>query len=203
MRKVCCLIYQAQKELFAPSFCVHIPPFPLRSAPDPASLGHRDKETLYLKNGRCPPPPRGVRRELGCDTSEPVAAGSPLFVPAQCRFGSKKDAILPIPAGGINRHTQAAVLRRSLQPSFSGCVGSRHRCNAHRWQGLSLYCARTDLVPIEKETEIHRSWLASWKRLCCKGFRSDCPQASGRFSWRSGGNRRLCQGANCAHPNYL
>ena len=160
-------------------------------------------EELILKHGRLPSPRRGVRSDLGGCTSEPVAAGSPLFVPAQCRFGSKEDAIPLIPAGGINRHTQAVVLYRSLQPSFSGCVGSRHRSNARRWLGLSQYCARTDLVPIEKETEIRRSWLASWKRLCCKGFRSDCPQAPGRFSWRSGGNRRLCQGADCAHLNYL
>ena len=160
-------------------------------------------EELILKHGRPPSPRRGVRSDLGCCTSEPVAAGSPLFVPAQCRFGSKEDAIPLIPAEGINRHTQAVVLYRSLQPSFSGCVGSRHRSNARRWQGLSPYCARTDLVPIEKETEIRRSWLASWKRLCCNGFRSDCPQAPGRFSWRSGGNKRLCQWANCAHLNYL
>ena len=107
---------------------------------------------------------------MGCCTSEPVAAGSPLFVPAQCRFGSKEDAIPLIPAEGINRHTQATALRRSLQPNFSGCVGSRHRSNAHRWQGLSPYCARTDLVPTEKETEIRRSLFVSWKRLCCKGL---------------------------------
>ena len=55
-----------------------------------------------------------------------------------------------IPAGRISRHTQAVVLYRSLQPSFSGCVGSRHRSNAHRWQGLSPYCARTDLVQTKK-----------------------------------------------------
>ena len=100
--------------------------------------------------GRYPPPRRGVRSDLGCCTSEPVAAGSPLFVPAQCRFGSKEDAIPLIPAGVINRHTQAVVLYRSLQPSFSGCVGSRHRSNARRWQGLSPYCARTDLVQTKK-----------------------------------------------------
>ena len=107
-------------------------------------------EELILKHGRLPSPRRGVRSDLGCCTSEPVAAGSPLFVPAQCRFGSKEDAIPLIPAEGINRHTQAVVLYRSLQPSFSGCVGSRHRSNAHRWQGLSPYCARTDLVQTKK-----------------------------------------------------
>ena len=194
---------QAQKELFAPSFCAFIAPYSRWELPQTLPVCGKVPEELILKHGHPPSPRRGAQSDLGCYTSEPVAAGSPLFVPAQCRFGSKEDTIPLIPAGGINRHTQAAVLRRSLQPSFSGCVGSRHRCNAHRWQGLSPYCTHTDLVPIEKETEIHRSWLASWKRLCCKGFQSDYPQSPGRFSWRSGGNRRLCQGANCAHLNYL
>ena len=55
---------------------------------------------------------------MGCCTSEPVAAGSPLFVPAQCRFGSKEDAIPLIPAEGITRHTRAmafAVARSRVQ----------------------------------------------------------------------------------------
>ena len=194
---------RAQKELFAPSFCAFIAPYSRWELPQTLPVCGKVPEELILKHGHPPSPRRGAQSDLGCYTSEPVAAGSPLFVPAQCRFGSKEDAIPLIPAGVINRHTQAVVLYRSLQPSFSGCVGSRHRSNAHRWQGLSPYCTRTDLVPTEKETEIRRSWLASWKCLCCKGFRSDCPQASGRFSWRSGGNGRLCQGANCAHLNYL
>lgn len=194
---------QAQKELFAPSFCAFIAPHSCQELPQTLPVCGKVPEEPILKHSRPPSPRRGAQSDLGCCTSEPVAAGSPLFVPAQCRFGSKEDAIPLIPAEGINRHTQAVVLYRSLQPSFSGCVGSRHRSNARRWQGLSPYCARTDLVPIEKETEIRRSWLASWKRLCCNGFRSDCPQAPGRFSWRSGGNKRLCQWANCAHLNYL
>lgn len=192
---------QAQKELFAPSFCAFIAPHSCQELPQTLPVCGKVPEEPILKHGRPPSPCRGARSGLGYCTSEPVAAGSPLFAPAQCRFGSKADAIPLIPAGGINRHTQAAALCRSLQPSFSGCVGSRHRSNAHRWQGLSPYCARTDLVPTEKETEIRRSWLASWKRLCCKGFRSDYPRAPGRFSWRFSGNRRLCQGANCAHLN--
>ena len=84
--------------------CVHSPILPLGTAPDPASLGQGDKETLYLKNGRCPPPLRGVRRERGCDTSEPVAAGSPLFAPALRRSGSTGGRAPLIPAGGITRH---------------------------------------------------------------------------------------------------
>ena len=194
---------QAQKELFAPSFCAFIAPHSCQELPQTLPVCGKVPEEPILKHSRPPSPRRGARSGLGCCTSEPVAAGSSLFAPAQCRFGSEEDAIPMIPAGRISRHTQAVVLYRSLQPSFSGCVGSRHRCNAHRWQGLSPYCARTDLVPIEKETEIRRLWFASWKRLCCKGFRSDYPRAPGRFSWRSGGNRRLCQGANCAHLNYL
>ena len=194
---------QAQKELFAPSFCAFIAPYSRWELPQTLPVCGKVPEELILKHGHPPSPRRGAQSDLGCYTSEPVAAGSLLFVPAQYRFGSKEDAIPLIPAGVINRHTQAVVLYRSLQPSFSGCVGSRHRSNARRWQGLSPYCARTDLVPIEKETDIRRSWLASRKRLCCKEFRSDYPRAQERFSWRSGGNRRLCQGANCAHLNYL
>ena len=183
--------------------CVHSPVLPLGVAPDPASLGQGDKETSYLKNDCCPPPLRGVRREWDATPRSLWQKAHPLSAPAQRRSGSTGGCAPLIPAGGINRHTQAVVLYRSLQPSFSGCVGSRHRSNAHRWQGLTPYCARTDLVPTKKETDICRLWFASWKRLCCKGFRSDYPRAPGRFSWRSGGNRRLCQGANCAHPNYL
>ena len=194
---------QAQKELFAPSFCAFIAPHSCQELPQTLPVCGKVPEEPILKHSRPPSPRRGARSGLGCCTSEPVAAGSPLFVPAQCRFGSKEDAILTIPAEGINRHTQAVVLYRSLQPSFSGCVGSRHRSNARRWQGLSPYCARTDLVPIEKETEIRRLLFASGKRLCCKRFRSGHPQAPGRFSWKSGGNGRLCQGANCVHLNYL
>ena len=194
---------QAQKELFAPSFCAFIAPHSCQELPQTLPVCGKVPEEPILKHSRPPSPRRGARSGLGCCTSEPVAAGSSLFAPAQCRFGSEEDAIPMIPAGRISRHTQAVVLYRSLQPSFSGCVGSRHRSNAHRWQGLSPYCARTDLVPIEKETEIHRSWLASWKRLCCKRFRSGHPRAQERFSWRSGGNGRLRQGVNCAHPNYL
>ena len=194
---------QAQKELFAPSFCAFIAPYSRWELPQTLPVCGKVPEEPILKHGRPPSPRRGAQSDLGCYTSEPVAAGSPLFVPAQCRFGSKEDAIPLIPAEGINRHTQAVVLYRSLQPSFSGCVGSRHRSNAHRWQGLSPYCTRTDLVPIEKETDIRRLWLAFWKCLCYKRFRGGHPRAPGRFSWRSGGNRRLCQGANCAHLNYL
>ena len=119
VRKVCCLIHQAQKGLFAPSFCVHIPPLPLGTAPDPASLGQGCKEILYLKNDRCPPPPRGVRRELGYDTSEPVAAGSPLSAPALRRSGSTGGRTPLIPAGGITRHR-----RHHAAAEFSGGVGS-------------------------------------------------------------------------------
>ena len=180
VRKVCCLYKQAQKELFAPSFCAFIAPYSCWELSQTLPVCGKVPEESILKHGPLPSPRRGERSDLGCCTWEPVAAGSPLFAPAQCRFGSEEDAILPIPAGGINRHTQAAALRRSLQPSFSGCVGSRHRCNAHRWQGLSPYCARTDLVQTEKETEIRRSWLASWKRLCRKGFRSDYLPGSGK-----------------------
>ena len=194
---------QAQKELFAPSFCAFIAPYSRWELPQTLPVCGKVPEELILKHGHPPSPRRGAQSDLGCYTSEPVAAGSPLFVPAQCRFGSKEDAILTIPAGGINRHTQAATLRRSLQPNFSGCVGSRHRSNALRWQGLSPYCARTDLVQTEKETDIRRLLFASGKRLCCKRFRSGHPQAPGRFSWKSGGNGRLCQGANCVHLNYL
>ena len=194
---------QAQKELFAPSFCAFIAPHSCQELPQTLPVCGKVPEGPILKHSRPPSPRRGARSDLGCCTSEPVAAGSPLFVPAQCRFGSKEDAIPLIPAEGINRHTQAVVLYRSLQPSFSGCVGSRHRSNNHRWQGLTPYCARTDLVQTEKETDIRRSWLASRKRLCCKEFRSDYPRAQERFSWRSGGNGRLRQGVNCAHLNYL
>ena len=123
---------QAQKELFAPSFCAFIAPHSCQELPQTLPVCGKVPEEPILKHSRPPSPRRGARSGLGCCTSEPVAAGSPLFVPAQCRFGSKEDAILPIPAGGINRHTQAVVLYRSLQPSFSGCVGSRHRSNAHR-----------------------------------------------------------------------
>ena len=141
---------QAQKELFAPSFCAFIAPHSCQELPQTLPVCGKVPEEPILKHGRPPSPRRGMRGDLGCCTSEPVAAGSPLFVPAQCRFGSEEDAIPMIPAGGISRHTQAVVLYRSLQPSFSGCVGSRHRRNAHRWQGLSPYCARTDLVQTKK-----------------------------------------------------
>lgn len=141
---------QAQKELFAPSFCAFIAPYSRWELPQTLPVCGKVPEELILKHGHPPSPRRGAQSDLGCYTSEPVAAGSPLFVPAQCRFGSKEDAIPLIPAGVINRHTQAVVLYRSLQPSFSGCVGSRHRSNAHRWQGLSSYCARTDLVQTKK-----------------------------------------------------
>lgn len=170
VRKVCCLCDQVQKELFAPSFCAFIAPHSRWELPQTLPVCGKVPEEPILKRGHPPTLRRGVQGDLGCCTSEPVAAGSPLFVPAQCRFGSKEDEILPISAGGINRHTQATALRRSLQPSFSGCVGSRHRSNALRWQGLSPYCARTDLVPTEKETDIRRLLFASGKRLCCKRF---------------------------------
>ena len=164
---------QAQKELFAPSFCAFIAPYSRWELPQTLPVCGKVPEELILKHGHPPSPRRGAQSDLGCYTSEPVAAGSPLFVPAQCRFGSKEDAIPLIPAVGINRHTQAVVLYRSLQPSFSGCVGSRHRSNIHRWQGPSPYCTRTDLVPTEKETEMCRPGLTSWKCLCRKGVRGD------------------------------
>ena len=132
-------------------------------------------EELILKHGRPPSPRRGMRGDLGCCTSEPVAAGSPLFVPAQCRFGSKEDAIPLIPAEGINRHTQAATLRRSLQPNFSGCVGSRHRSNAHRWQGLTPYCARTDLVQTKKRQRFAVYGLLPGNASAAKGSEAITP----------------------------
>ena len=173
VRKVCCLCRSGTQGTFRTLFLCVQTPHSRWELPQTLPVCGKVPAELLLKHGRPPSLRRGARSDLGCCTSEPVAAGSPLFVPAQCRFGSKEDAIPLIQAGGISRHTQAAALRRSLQPSFSGCVGSRHRSNIHRWQGLSPYCIRTDLVPTEKETEIRRSWLASWKRLCCKGFRSD------------------------------
>lgn len=96
--------------------CVHSPILPLGVAPDSASLGHRDKEKLYLKNDCCPPPFRGVRREQGCDTSEPVAASSPLSAPASGSTGGRTPLI---PAGGITRHR-----RHHAAAEFSGGVGS-------------------------------------------------------------------------------
>ena len=121
--------------------CVHSPPLPLGTAPDPASLGQGCKEILYLKNDRCPPPPRGVRRELGYDTSEPVAAGSPLSAPALRRSGSTGGRTPLIPAGGITRHR-----RHHAAAEFSGGVGGGRRANAPRQGVSSPCCIRTDLV---------------------------------------------------------
>ncbi len=110
VRKVCCLCDQVQKELFAPSFCAFIAPHSRWELPQTLPVCGKAPEELILKRGHPPTLRRGVQGDLGCCTSEPVAAGSPLFVPAQCRLGSKEDAIPLIPAGGINRHRQAAAL---------------------------------------------------------------------------------------------
>ena len=120
VRKVCCLCRSGTEGTFRTLFlCVHSPVLPLGVALDPASLGQGDKETSYLKNDCCPPPLRGVRRERGCDTSEPVAAGSPLFAPALRRSGSTGGRAPLIPAGGITRHR-----RYHAAAEFSGGVGS-------------------------------------------------------------------------------
>ena len=166
---------QAQKELFAPSFCVFIAPYSPWELPQTLPVCGTVPEEAILKHGRSPSPRRGARSGLGCCTSEPVAAGSPLFVPAQCRFGSEEDAIPMIPAGRISRHTQAVVLYRSLQPSFSGCVGSRHRSNAHRWQGLTPYCARTDLVQTKKRQRFAVYGLLPGNASAAKGSEAITP----------------------------
>ena len=124
-----------------PLFVRSQPRTPVGSCPRSCQPGTRGERTLYLKNGRCPPPLRGVRRERGCDTSEPVAAGSPLSAPAQCRSGSTGGRTPLIPAGGSTRHK-----RHHAAAEFSGSVGGGRRANASR-QGVSSPCRiRTDLV---------------------------------------------------------
>ena len=136
---------QAQKELFAPSFCAFIAPYSRWELPQTLPVCGKVPEELILKHGHPPSPRRGAQSDLGCCTSEPVAADSPLSAPAQRRSGSTGGRTPLIPAGGVTRHR-----RHHAAAEFSGGVGSRHRSNAYRWQGLSPYCARTDLVQTKK-----------------------------------------------------
>ena len=111
-----------------------------------------------------------MRRDLGCNTSEPVAAGLPLPAPALRRFGSTEDAH---PGPSRRDHTTHAGrgVCRCPQPSSAavsavvvGAILTDDRDHPHTAFVL------TWLKIEERQTFAGRSLYAP-KCLCSKGFR--------------------------------
>ena len=117
VRKVCCLILPGTQGTFRTLFLRPCSLYSLLGATaDPATL-RLGVRRIRNESRPLPTPPQGVRSDLGCCTSEPVAAGSPRSVPAQCRFGNRAGKLSLILAERIDRHTQAVTLCHRLQPS--------------------------------------------------------------------------------------
>ena len=68
---------QAQKELFAPSFCAFIAPYSHWELPQTLPVCGKVPEEPVLDHGRPPSPRRGVRSDLGYCTSEPGQQAHP------------------------------------------------------------------------------------------------------------------------------
>lgn len=129
VRKVCCLCRSAQKELFAPSFCAFIAPYSRWELPQTLPVCGKELEESIFESWPSPFSPSRCAECLGvlhlgaCGSRFiPLCSGT---VPVRQRRGRNS----PIPAGGINRHRQAAALpqlaaelqRLCRQPSSEQC----------------------------------------------------------------------------------